>query len=212
MIERLAEENENRTVEEVFNAPTRELTGINARRDVLLMDLEFEVTKPEGDANCTVEDVARTLVNQVFTRKEDTKRVAKPSGKDPVWLDPFAKEMMVLEENNVFDLVKDPGPHVPKENINCIRAVRDDGSLRARICFDGRDQDVFSYAQTASPVAPTALIRMIFSICAARGKPPRGGDFSAAYLQVPEEKIFTLVYLRNIKTSKDQVSIILVKY
>ena len=72
--------------------------------------------------------------------------------------------------------------------------------MRARICFDGSNQDVFSYAQTASPVAPSALIRMVFAICAARGKPPRGGDFSAAYLQVPEEKD---IYARVFKEYKD---------
>ena len=196
MIERLAEENEDRTVEEVFNAPTREITGKNARRDVLLMDLESDLTKLEGD----VEDVAHTLVNQVFTRNGDAKRVAKPSRKDPVWKGPFDKELMVLEENNVFSLVEDPGPLVPKERINCIQAVRDDGSYRARICFDGSNQDVSSYTQTASPVAPSALIRMVFAICAARGKPPRGGDFSAAYLQVPEEKD---IYARVFKEYKD---------
>lgn len=53
MEEKLAEENENRTEEEVFlatqgnNEFPRELTGRNARRDVMLMELASKVTEVE---------------------------------------------------------------------------------------------------------------------------------------------------------------------
>jgi hypothetical protein len=92
----------------------------------------------------------------------------------------------VLEEQGVFELVKRPPGYVKIERVEVIKTVRDDGSLRARICFNGSQQDEFTYTQTASPVAPSPLIRMFFAICAARGMPPRGGDFSGAYLFVEE--------------------------
>jgi len=189
IIEKLAEENDERTEKEVFTIArgdsecTRELTGMNARRDVMWMDMESKID----------EVVDAVSAYQVFDVAE-TRREAPPR-RSPEWDEPINKELQVLEDNEVFELVWWPAGHRRIERIEVIRTVRDDGSLRARICFNGKGQDVFTYSQTSSPVAPTALIRLVFAICAARGKPPRGGDFSSAYLHVPEEKeIFAQVF------------------
>jgi hypothetical protein len=181
-------ENDDNTMQEVEDALQRtcvdqsQTTAVNARRDVRTMELEDTLRL----ASNLTEENANELVNafQVFevtgTRRE------KPHRRSPEWDEPIAKELRSLEEHDVFEIVDRPkGKKL--ERIEVIRVVQDDGSLRARICFNGKQQDVLTYSQTASPVAPAPLIRMFFALCAARGRPPRGGDFKSAYLHVEEE-------------------------
>ena len=206
---KLGEENDKRTEQEVFTIArgdaeyNRELTGMNARRDVMLMDLESKMDIGlERDVSHAPEVLSAYQVFDVA----DARREA-PHRRSTEWNEPIYKELQVLEDNEVFEIVDKPAGYVSIERIEVIRTVRDDGSLRARICFNGKGQDVFTYAQTSSPVAPTALIRLVFAICAARGKPPRGGDFSSAYLHVPEEKdIYARVFeeYKSFKRSKGE--------
>ena len=128
-----------------------------------------------------------TSAFQVFELLDGARR-EKPPRHHEAWDPAIAKEIRTLEEHGVFAVVDRPrGKGVKFERVEVIRSVRDNGDLRARICFNGSRQDERSYAQTASPVAPAALTRMFFATCAARGMPPRGGDFSAAYLHVDEQ-------------------------
>ena len=104
-----------------------------------------------------------TSAFQVFELLDGARR-EKPPRHHEAWDPAIAKEIRTLEEHGVFAVVDRPrGKGVKFETGRTV--IRTDsiaGSTR------GIDTNVFA-------------------TCAARGMPPRGGDFSAAYLHVDEQ-------------------------